>query len=42
MTYNKCLFLRCVRDVLNAVLHFARDVRHFVFCVSNSWMCVKF
>ncbi len=28
----KCLFLRCVCDILNAVLHLARDVRHFV-CV---------
>ncbi len=39
--HTKCLLLRCVCDILNAVLYFARDVRHFAFCVCNSWMCVK-
>ncbi len=32
--------LRFVCDILNAVLHFARDVRHFAFCVCNSRICV--
>ncbi len=27
----KCLLLRSVCDILNAVLHFAQDVRHFAF-----------
>ncbi len=29
-------------DILNAVLHFARDVRHFTFCVQFLDLCVKF
>ncbi len=31
---TKCL--RCVCDILNAVLHYAIDVRHFAFCVCSS------
>ncbi len=34
--------LRCVCDILNAVLHFARDARHFAFCVQFLDLCVKF
>ncbi len=34
--------LRVCCDIFNAVLNFARDVRHFAFCVCNSWICVKF
>ncbi len=34
---QRCLLLRCVCDILNAVPHFARDVRCFAF---SSWMCV--
>ncbi len=30
-----------VCDILNAVLHFARDVRHFAFCVHFLHLCVK-
>ncbi len=36
---DKCLLLRCVCD---AVLHFARDVRHFAFCAQFLDLCVKF
>ncbi len=31
-----------ILNVLNAVLHFARDVRHFAFCVQFLDLCVKF
>ncbi len=34
--WQRCLqplILRCACDILNAVLHFARDVKHFAFCV---------
>ncbi len=40
-TSDKCLLLRCVCDILNAVLHFARNMRHFVFCVQFLNLCVK-
>ncbi len=30
---SKCLHLRCVCDILKAVIKLARDVRHFAFCV---------
>lgn len=29
----KCLILKCVYDILNAVLHFEGDVKHFANCV---------
>lgn len=29
---QKCFILTCVYGILNAVLHFERDVRHFAFC----------
>jgi len=41
-TKDKRLLLICVCDILNAVLHFARDVRHFAFCVYFLDLGVKF
>ena len=39
-TCDKCVPLRRVCDILNAVLHFAREARHFSFCVCSCWICV--
>ena len=42
-TWDKCVLLRRVCDILNAVLHFAREARHFAFCVEQLLdLCVKF
>ncbi len=36
----KCLLLRCVCDILNAVLYFARELRHFQFvCAILRFVC---
>ncbi len=35
----KCLLLRSVCDILNAVLHFAQDVRHFAFEANLGFVC---
>ncbi len=31
--WQRCLLLRCVCDVLNAMFNLARDVMRFAFCV---------
>ncbi len=37
--WQRCLLLRCVCDVLNAMFNLARDVMHFAFCVQLLYLC---